>query len=60
MIQIAVCDDNPTIRLKIIELLKEYALSQSLGIELKQMDGLGAAAHIREEDAIVPLIFVTS
>lgn len=40
MIQIAVCDDNPTIRLKIIGLLKEYALSQSLGIELKQMDGL--------------------
>lgn len=88
MIQIAVCDDNPTIRLKIIELLKEYALSQSLelelteysdggeiveairtgnrfhliymDIEMKRMDGLEAAAHIREEDAIVPLIFVTS
>lgn len=86
--QIAVCDDNPTIRTQIMELLKECAASKDLRIELKeyqdgsqiveeikmgtrfhliymdiemeQMDGLEAAEHIREYDAVVPLIFVTN
>lgn len=86
--QIAVCDDNPTIRTQIVALLKECAASKDLDIELKeyqdgsqiveeikmgtrfhliymdiemeQMDGLEAAEHIREYDAVVPLIFVTN